>query len=166
MNINQARKSAPVRIQKLEQRKLVMTLRKAGYTEQAIADQLGLTQPAVHRSIVTSIKELVRSVNEDTEEYRAIELARLEQLQQSIWAKATAGDLQAIDRVIRISERRSRLLGLDAQPVRPQEIEVPATGTEDDPGLPPACKSTEEWLRIFQPQALQHLEGTCERVDG
>ena len=47
------------------------------------------------------------------EDHRALELARLDALQVSLWAKAMAGEVKAANAVLRIIEQRSRLLGLD-----------------------------------------------------
>jgi hypothetical protein len=44
---------------------------------------------------------------------RVLEAGRLDQLQLAIWKSALAGHLGAIDRVLRIMERRARLFGLD-----------------------------------------------------
>jgi len=51
---------------------------------------------------------------EKAEEVRDLELRRLDKMLQIAEAAAEGGDLAAIDRVIRIQERRSKYLGLDA----------------------------------------------------
>lgn len=43
---------------------------------------------------------------------RALEVDRLDALQDSLWEKAMAGDLQAMGLIVRIIMQRSRLLGL------------------------------------------------------
>jgi hypothetical protein len=43
-----------------------------------------------------------------------LELMRLERLHAAVWPQAIRGDVNAVDRVLRIMERRARLLGLDA----------------------------------------------------
>ena len=51
---------------------------------------------------------------EGVQDYRRLELARLEALQASHWAAATSGDdLKAAELVLKISAQRSKLLGLD-----------------------------------------------------
>src|SRR5262249_7331072 len=45
---------------------------------------------------------------------RALELSRLDELHRALWPLGLRGDLQAIDRLLKIAERRARLLGLDA----------------------------------------------------
>lgn len=46
------------------------------------------------------------------DEYRELELARLDALQGTCWERALDGDIDAVAAVVRIIEQRSRLLGL------------------------------------------------------
>lgn len=46
------------------------------------------------------------------DEYREIELNRLDALQSACWERALAGELRAVEAVLRVMEQRSRLLGL------------------------------------------------------
>jgi hypothetical protein len=55
------------------------------------------------------------------------ELDRLDAMLRACWSKAIGGDMKAVDRVLKISERRSKLLGLDA----PERVVYP-----DPPGTP------------------------------
>ncbi len=47
------------------------------------------------------------------DEYREVELARLDALQSACWDAALAGDLRAVEAVLRVMQQRARLLGLD-----------------------------------------------------
>lgn len=47
------------------------------------------------------------------DEYREMELSRLDALQSACWEQALAGELRAVDAVLRVMHQRSRLLGLD-----------------------------------------------------
>jgi hypothetical protein len=51
-------------------------------------------------------------------ELRALENARLDRLQTVLWPPAMRGDLKAIDRLLRLFERRAKLNGLDQQGAR------------------------------------------------
>jgi len=46
------------------------------------------------------------------DEYREMELTRLDALQSSCWEQALAGELRAVEVVLRVMEQRRRLLGL------------------------------------------------------
>jgi hypothetical protein len=63
---------------------------------------------------------MTRTLKQPTDELREIELDRLDRLQRGIWERAKDGDIRAIDAVLRIIDRRARLLGLDA----PQKIQA------------------------------------------
>ncbi|UCE08150.1 MAG: hypothetical protein JSW07_09045, partial [bacterium] len=52
---------------------------------------------------------------EDGREVQQIELARLDDLFNAIWGKAMDGKLPECDRILKIMERREKLLGLDKE---------------------------------------------------
>jgi hypothetical protein len=51
---------------------------------------------------------------------RSLELMHLDALQDALWPSGIAGDQGAVDRILKIMERRARILGLDAAPKLPQ----------------------------------------------
>lgn len=89
-----------------------LELRKAGATYEDIAAQLGYKNRSCAWAAVKSA--LKSTVKEPAEEVRTLEVARLDSLFLAMYPKARKGDVQAVDRCVRISERRSKLLGLDA----------------------------------------------------
>jgi AraC-like DNA-binding protein len=114
-------KISPRRIDSQERVAKALELRKAGETLQQIADQLGYANPsAVYAAIRRTLDQIVVPA---VEEYRKMELERLDALQLAVWPAARRGDYQAIDRVLKIMERRARLLGLDVQPDATVSIE-------------------------------------------
>ena len=77
-------------------------------------------------------RALARVPVEDANEYRRIELERLDTLLEKVLAKATSDDkgfLFAVDRALAISESRRKLLGLDA-PTRQMITVVTEDATE------------------------------------
>ena len=96
-------------------------LKTAGLTYQQIADQLGYAS----RGTVYKIIKDAQSARLDNavEEHRAYEVDRLNAMQGALWDRALAGDLQAIDRVLRLIEARCRLWGLLES--RPKEAASP-----------------------------------------
>jgi hypothetical protein len=81
-------------------------------------------------------------VQEPAEELRTMEVARLDQMLLGLWPKAIKGDTWAVDRVLKIMERRAALLGLDA-PVKRElsgsvELRTYAERVAGDLGLEPA----------------------------
>ena len=84
---------------------------------------------------------LTDNATEGAEHLRTLEALRLDEIQAKIWDKAIAGDYRAVDRVLRIMERRAKLLGLDA----PVKV-APTNPSGDDPY---ASLSEEELDRIL-----------------
>ena len=90
-------------------------MRKAGATYTLIATQLGYAdESGAFRAVNRALQALNDKLEEDLTEMKRLELERLDRLMMTIWTKATQGHLASIDRVLRIMERRAKLLGLDA----------------------------------------------------
>lgn len=88
-----------------------LELRKAGVSYQTIADTLGYGGPSgAFKAVQTALKTTLR---EPAEELRSLEMERLDQAAFAIAAQVRAGNLGAIDRLLRIMERRAKMLGLD-----------------------------------------------------
>lgn len=95
-------------------RQEAFTLRMTGATYRAIGDRVGISPQACHGLIKRELAKLTKQTEQDATVLRALELERLDAMTQALWKTAMTGDCQAVDRLLRISERRSRLLGLDA----------------------------------------------------
>jgi hypothetical protein len=116
-------------------------LRKAGLNYQQIAQALGYANKGgAYKAVHRALRKWGQPV---TEEYRILELARLDAITSRLWAKGLgrpgrAGgvnddgtvvepldeiepDYQALNILLKTMERRARLLGLDAQgPLEPE----------------------------------------------
>jgi len=106
----------------LERERAALELRKAGATYRAIGEALGITPVGAYRAVMRAIAKLNARVLEEAEAVRRLELERLDDLLLAMWPQAKKGNQGAVDRVLRIMERRARLLGIDA-PVK-QELDV------------------------------------------
>lgn len=85
-----------------------LELRLAGASEAQIADHLGLPDvDAVRREISNA---LAARPDADIPETLSLELARLDRRHMAVWPQATKGSLGAVDRIMKISEQRMRLL--------------------------------------------------------
>jgi hypothetical protein len=94
--------------------RLAFELRKVGASYEDIADKLGYANAKSAESAIRN--RLKKSYKPDeVEEVVQMELARLDALQLVAWRRAKEGDLAAIDRILKIMERRSQYLGLDRQ---------------------------------------------------
>lgn len=111
-----SRQQAPARrIEQAERRAQALELRKAGATYEQIGAKLGITNQAAHRLVSRGLAALGKEAAEDV---LALELSRLDGLLMAMWPQARRGNHGAVDRVLRIMERRARLLGLDHNELR------------------------------------------------
>jgi hypothetical protein len=85
--------------------------RKQGKEYQEIARLCGYHSRQAAYMAVKSL--LDRTIREPSDELRQLEVARLDSLQSAVWGKALEGDPWAIDRALKISQRRCELLGLN-----------------------------------------------------
>jgi hypothetical protein len=119
-----------------------LALRTAGATFDQIARQLGYASPSgAYEAVMSALKATLR---EPAESVRVMEVERLDRLMLGLWKAATATatatdprgpDLESLDRVLKIMDRRAKLLGLDA----PQKVAAttPDGTAEAMNGLPP-----------------------------
>ena len=109
--------ASPGRIDAQEKRARALELRKAGATYDQIAKQVGYSNRGnAQRAVQTALKEITA---EPAREVLTLELERLDGMLLSLWPQARRGDVNAVDRVLRIQERRARYLGLDDGPGAP-----------------------------------------------
>lgn len=102
--------NGPAAIVRVDQTAAALELRRRGKSYRYIGEVLGLST-----SVAT---DLINQALEDTvqEPARAVvqlELERIDELQEGLWTAATSGDVAAAGMVLRLMERRARLLGLD-----------------------------------------------------
>lgn len=137
-----------------------LELRIAGASFAQVASALGVSKSTAHDMVQRALAADMSRVADQREEYRALQLARLERLAQSYWLPATRGrevevavkdplgvpkldaagqlvtekvrvyDYAAADRLIKVMERQARLLGLDA-PIRVAVAPDTATAITD-----------------------------------
>lgn len=94
-----------------------MELRKAGRTYEEIATELNCSIAGAWKSVNRYLVERREQIAESANEVREIELQRLEAATLLAMEHIRAGDLSGIDRLLRVQERRAKLLGLDAPTV-------------------------------------------------
>lgn len=108
-------------------------LKLDGYSVREIAEQMGLAKSTVQARLQAAYDELVLPV---ADEMRQIELARLDRWQRRLEERLEDGE--APERIIpiglKVQERRSRYLGLDA----PERQDINVTGL---PAADPAVEA-------------------------
>lgn len=100
------------RLRAAERQKQAMQLRLAGASYDDIAARLGFAgRGGAWRAVMSALKQ---TLQEPADELRKMELERLDRLLLGVWGQAAKGNQGAIDRALKIMERRAKLLGLDA----------------------------------------------------
>jgi len=97
----------------------IFDLRRGGASLRMIAQRVGVSHETVAKDLAAVLKELNKASLSSADELREMELARLDMAALAIQKSVSAGHLGAIDRWLRIMERRAKLLGLD----KPTKIE-------------------------------------------
>lgn len=122
-----------------------LELRKAGIPYQRIAESLGYKDASgAWRAVKAALK---KTLQEPADELRQIEIERLDAMLSSIWASVKQGQYGAIDRAIKIMERKAKLLGMDA-PTKTdvtsggEKIQSPYAGLSDEELLARIAKLT------------------------
>ena len=91
-----------------------LLLRKAGMTYEQIGEMMGCTRQNAHQLVTKALQEIRIKGEQDAEEIKLLELERLDTFFMGLWQNAKKGNVQALDRALKIMERRAKLLGLDA----------------------------------------------------
>lgn len=89
----------------------VYALRTQGFTYDQIAKEVGFSGPSGAWKAYQRSRQSM--IYESAEETRLLELMRLDSIQFAIWPQADKGHIPSITCLLRIMERRAKLLGLD-----------------------------------------------------
>ena len=97
-----------------------LELRVTGGSYRQIGAALGVGLKTAYYDVQRELGKL-DAVNEaSAERVRDLELARLDRITIALWPRAGTGDPRAVTAMIRVMDRRAKLLGLDA----PARVEV------------------------------------------
>ncbi len=101
-------KTAPKNLKAEEKRWKAFEMRASGHSYRQIAEALGVSKG---RAVQYVQEALARFPAEDVETYRRLELERLDHLTRILMPLVEMGDLQAIDRLLRVIDLRMKILG-------------------------------------------------------
>lgn len=103
--------TSPQAIDRATRRAEAVKLRHQGHTLREIATQLGVSPATVHGDIQQALADVPA---EGVQELRALWHERLEAATTVLMPQVREGNLEAVDRLIRLSQRAAQLQGLDA----------------------------------------------------
>jgi DNA-binding CsgD family transcriptional regulator len=106
---------SPREAQALRRERDAIELRMAGATYEDIGEMLGMNKAGAQKAVKRAMEKLKQEIIEGGDTLKAIEIARLDRMQEGIWKLATGKfpDVKAIDMILKIMDRRAKLLGLD-----------------------------------------------------
>ncbi|KKW13332.1 MAG: hypothetical protein UY48_C0002G0023 [Candidatus Gottesmanbacteria bacterium GW2011_GWB1_49_7] len=136
------------RIGEAEREAKAVELRRQGKNYDQIAATVGFAdRSGAFRAVKRALERLRKQTTEEAVVLLRLENDRLDVLQAAIWEQAVEqGDLFAVDRLLRLMQRRAALNGLD-QPTKTQ-----VTGANGDPLT----------VALTAPDLLEELRGLKE----
>jgi hypothetical protein len=126
-------------------------LRKAGASYRAIGAELHVSAKTALEWVREVLTEVITETTETAEEIIALELERLDAALVAISPDVRAGNLFAVDRLVRLSESRRKLLGADKTPAPSGQgtgaaiIQVPVMMTREE-WTAQAADAREKWV--------------------
>lgn len=89
----------------------VLEARRAGLTWDQCAQRVGYADAS--GAYLAYKRAIKRTMQQPADELRTAELDRIDRLQLAVWSNAMKGDTKAVLTIVRLMERRAKLLGLD-----------------------------------------------------
>jgi hypothetical protein len=141
-----AQVSADRRLTQALKRQRALEMRLAGSSYDQIAEALGYAnRGGAHKAVDSALR---RAAKGPAELVRELEAQRLDSLQMHWWVKAISGDVLAFRAILRLMDRRAKLLGLDA----PQKITTTVEMTD------------EQYARASELERLRAIVAVLERA--
>jgi hypothetical protein len=120
MNLNR-QKAKPAEARSKARQQTALELRTANHSYSVIGEKMGISKSQAHRLVMDGLADLDATVKEAAERLRALELLRCDALTLKLWPQSA--NPRVCDSILRIMERRAKLLGLDA----PAKAEISGT---------------------------------------
>jgi hypothetical protein len=94
--------------------KKALKLRLRGKSYADIGDELGVSSGQAWSYVTKELQKRIKETSEDASEIIRLEVERLDKILEAMWDKVEAGSLDHTETYLRVAQRRSKLLGLDA----------------------------------------------------
>lgn len=102
-----------------------LDLHLAGASYRTISEQLNISLGTAHTAVKEALASRVSAVGSEMVD---VELARLDAMLMGLWPDASKGNVHAVDRVLKIGERRTQLLA-----IRGKRVVAPEAPPTPDP---------------------------------
>jgi hypothetical protein len=137
-----------------EKRIKAVQLRQQGMNLEQISNQLSMNVNITSKYLREALDELADEQYTDTEDYRTLQMLRLEGLLSLVWEKVAGGDLNAVDKARQLIDQMSRLMNLYA----PTKFAHTHAASEDAQiggvnDVIQILNSIDEWLMKVQTEA-------------
>lgn len=147
--------------EQIDKEKRVLELKRSGATWDAIAEVVGYSNAS--GAFKAYQRAMVRTLQQPAEELRDAEIDRLDRLQRAHWfdaigTKDTPPNIKAGEFILKIIDRRAKLLGLDAPTkIQAEVVTYDASGIDAD-----IERIARELRRVDQGVTLALEAGTSE----
>lgn len=158
----------PISIGSTERRRQAIDLRRSGLTYEAIGERMGITRQAANELVRNAMRDFRTDTAEAVEEHRQLELARLERIVEIMWPQVEEGRGDAVDRVLKVAQRKAALLGLDLKTPEAVNnhlhVHAAPVAADADPALMAMLR---DWAqRGKEPRALEAPPASSDVIDG
>lgn len=92
----------------------MLAFRLQGLTYDQIGKKLKITAQAANKRVLALMVKMASEISEEADKVRELELMRLDRLMLNQWDAADTGDFKAVEVILKIMDRRAKLLGIDA----------------------------------------------------
>lgn len=132
-----------------------LELRTLGLSYQQIGDQLGVTKSAAFKACNRALAEVEEETRKLAKLNKTLDLQRLDWIIREAMKLALKGDLQAMDRIMKAIDQRSKIYGFEA----PKKLAYTTPDGEEAASqgvvVVPAPMDLEQWLSQYQPKDEQ-----------
>lgn len=127
----------------LKRRESAFKLHLSGWNYRDIAAHLGCSIGTVSSDVNGTLDGMIDDSGERVRRARAMSLARLDKATKGIWPGVENGDYDAVDRLVKIENRRAKLEGTDRAEKTDAFVHVASVGLEEIDKLRRAAEENE-----------------------
>jgi len=166
------RLTSPIQVSAVLRRMRTLELRMAGLDYDQISETIIVefgkeNLPATYdrncayRDIWDEVRKYRDQIKENVEDVRDLEVRRLDAMIAGLWEKARGGNFQAVDRILKIMQRRADLLGLDAKQSAQIQNDIKVTFINDWRNIPTGATQRTE-SSIVDANPIQSISSGSE----